>query len=229
MNGYGQFQNNGMFNSGRMMQPMSRPQSTLMNNHPKHNAASVNYGNRRSKMDQRQAPPQLNHLTSQASNYPQELEGTCKAQTLPIENVATASNNANQMSSGTPNPNPAQGIIKQIKPPADQYPREIRIDGHDPNQLLPSYYNGGQTTQSMGETHTAGLPVMKNQIPEKNSRGMHNENNENGGKPVAALNETHRVMKKRRIQFQKTGKPSTSLGILKLKLRQRSSRRLKSL
>jgi len=203
MNGYGQYQrgymwNNDMFNSAKMMQPMSRPRSEIstlediksqqasvedikshnrvggrlkreniqsrnkvggrlkrrgqaennraaytgdivrpgvstpvqhsINNHPNLNAA----GDRGIRMDQLQAPPQVNHLLSQGSNSLHELGGSSKAQNhswamqMPVQNVGTASNDANQMSSWIPNPNPAQDIIKQIQAPAD-----ITMEGHD--------------------------------------------------------------------------------------------------
>ena len=57
------------------------PVQHSINSHPNHNPASVHYGDRGIRVDQLQAPRQVNQFISKGSNSLQELGGgTCKAQ-----------------------------------------------------------------------------------------------------------------------------------------------------
>jgi hypothetical protein len=182
---------------------ISTPTQHSVNSHPNYNAAS-DWG---IIMDKLQAPSQVNQLLSQGSTFFHELGGTCNAQNhsramqLYVQTGGTAPNNANHMSSWTPNPNPAQEIVNEVQAPADHNWTERRIGGHDPNELVHNNYNGGQlpSTQfpidlrGVGETHMAGLPLMTNQVLETYSAGVQNnpQNRLNGGQPIAGLNDTH--------------------------------------
>jgi hypothetical protein len=132
----GQSENNRAAYTGDIVRPgLSTPMQHSISNHPNLNAAGFHYGDRGIRMDQLQAPPQVNHLLSQGSNSFHELGGSSKAQNhfwamkMPVQNAGSASNDPNQMSSWIPNP--AQDIIKQVQAPAHHCPTEIRMEGHD--------------------------------------------------------------------------------------------------
>jgi hypothetical protein len=114
---------------------ISTPTQDSVNSHPDCNAASVHYGDRGITMDQLQAPSQVNQLLSQGSTFLHELGGTFNAENhsramqLHVQNGGTAPNNANHMSSWTPNPNPAQDIVNQVQAPADHNWTERRMGG----------------------------------------------------------------------------------------------------
>ena len=105
------------------------------------------------------------------------------------------------MSSWTPIPNLAQDIVNQVQAPADHNWTERRIGGHDPNELVHNNYNGGHlpSTQfpidlrGVGETHMAGLPLMRNELLETLVARLQNNPHSqlNGGRPLAGFNDTH--------------------------------------